>query len=66
MYFDRFDIVEAYYWYCVDYHNGQWSPLYERLCKIGKYYNPGIAHKGYASLSENAQQIYQNLASNKV
>ena len=61
MYFDRFDIVEAHYWFCADYHEGQWSDKYARLCRIGDYYTPGPLHKGYGSLSENAREIYDNL-----
>ena len=29
MYFDRFDICEAYYCYASDYHEGQFSKIYE-------------------------------------
>ena len=61
MAWDRFDIVEAYYWYCVDYHGGQWSKEYSRLCRIGGYYSPGPLHKGFISLSNNAKEIYKNL-----
>ena len=61
MEFDRFDIVEAHYWHAVDYHGGQWSKLYAKQCRIGKYYRPGIAHQGYESLTENGQDIYNQL-----
>lgn len=63
MYWDRFDIVEAHYWFAVDYHGGQFSDLYERMCRISNYYRPGICHRGYDSLSENAQMIYDDLVS---
>ena len=61
MYFDRFDIVEAHYWYCVEYHEGQWSPLYERLCRIGRYYKPSPMVMSSADLGINAREIYENL-----
>jgi hypothetical protein len=62
MYFDRWDICEAYYIYAVEYMNGQNSPemrvLY-RLHKMG--YKPAGFHGGYDSLSENGKAIYQSL-----
>lgn len=61
MYFDRWDICQAYYCYFSLYHNGQWSIEYERLCKMGKYYHSG--HRGVSeqSLSDNAREIYKQL-----
>ena len=61
MEFNRWDIVEAHYWHAVDYHGGQWSELYAKLCRIGQYYTPGLLHQGYASLTENGQYIYDQL-----
>lgn len=63
MYFDRFDIVSAHYAFCADYHEGQGSELYAKLCRIGNYFSPSIVWKGYDSLSENWQIIYDNLVS---
>ncbi len=60
MYFDRFDIVEAHYLYCADYHEGQASRLYARLCRILQYFKPG-PNLTYETLSDNAQFIYDNL-----
>ncbi len=62
MYFDRFDIVEAHYLYCADYHSGQGSALYAKLCRIGRYFSPR-PNLSYETLSENAREIYDNLAS---
>lgn len=59
MYFDRFDIVQAHYWFCADYHDGQWSDLYARLCHISNYYKPGMMETGPST--DNAREIYQNL-----
>jgi hypothetical protein len=66
MYFDRFDIVSAHYAFCCDYHEGQGSELYAKLCRIGNYFTPGMAWKGYDSLSENGQMIYHNLAMDSI
>ena len=35
--FDRFQIVLGHYMFCVHYHGGQWSELYAKLCRIGRY-----------------------------
>jgi len=61
MYFDRFEIVEAYYAFCCDYYSGQGDKLYARLCRIRKYYKPSPMFKGYESLTDNSQAIYDNL-----
>ena len=58
MYFDRFDIAEAWYLALSDCHGGQWSKEYERLCKLSRYYTPGMFSPNYASLSENGKEIY--------
>ena len=66
MYFDRFDIMEAYYCFFVNYHEGQRSEKYKRLCKIKKYFKPSERMSKTAwpedLLSENALEIYKNLA----
>ena len=62
MYFDRFDIVTAYYLFFIDYHEGQWSEKYKRSCKIEGYLNLSPMFKGYESLTENGKAIYDNLA----
>jgi hypothetical protein len=59
MYFDRFDIVQAHYWFACNYHGGQWSPLYARLCRISRYYRPGALENGPEG--ENAIRIYRVL-----
>ncbi len=60
MYWDRFDIVEAHYLYCSEWHSGQWSDLYAKMCRIQGYFKPGMS-LGYESLSENGKVIYDNL-----
>ena len=54
--FDRFDIVEAYYIYYRDFHNGQWSKEYKRLCHIKNYFT----HKEL-SLNMTKLRIYFKL-----
>lgn len=63
MEFDRFDIVSAHYTFYSDWYNGQGDPLYARLCKITNKlrFNPGPLWKGYESLSDNGQMIYELL-----
>jgi hypothetical protein len=57
MYFDRFDIVEAYYLAFSHCHGGQWSREYARLSKMSSYFRPGAA-LSVDSLSENGREIY--------
>jgi|21_taG_2_1085346.scaffolds.fasta_scaffold103418_1 hypothetical protein len=61
MYFDRFDIAQAYYLFFMDYHEGQTSEKYKRLCQIGEYLTCSPMFEGYKSLSENGKAIYQSL-----
>jgi hypothetical protein len=63
MYFDRFDIVSAHYTFACDYHGGQGSELYAKMCRIGNYFRPALLWRGYESLSENGKAIYDNLVS---
>lgn len=64
MYFDRFDILEAHYWYCADYHSGQWSGEYARLCRIQRMgFRPGARANGPGS--ENAKAIYDALVDSR-
>ena len=65
MYFDRFDILEAYYCYASDYHEGQFSKIYEifgRLYELN--FNPRM-DLCFESLNENGQYIYNNLVDKK-
>ena len=59
MYYDRFDIVDAHYWWNVHHHGGQWSDEYAKVCRISAYFSPSILANGPES--ENAQAIYANL-----
>ena len=59
-YWNRFDIVEAYYLFFLEYHEGQGSKKYRRLCKMDKYWLPSPIF-GMKSLSDNAKEIYNQL-----
>lgn len=63
MYWNRFDIVEAYYLFFCDYHGGMYSPEYRRLSEITTYFKPK-PNLSYETLEENAKCIYDNLVSN--
>jgi hypothetical protein len=60
MYFDRFDICDAHYLFLSEWHEGQWSKKYRRLCNMGRFYkpSPGLRYEG---LSNNAKEIYDTL-----
>jgi len=60
MYWNRFDIVEAYYLFYTHYHEGQWSEKYARLSKIGTYFRPAMG-LSYESMDENGREIYDSL-----
>jgi hypothetical protein len=59
MYYCRWDIVEAHYWWCADHHGGQWSDGYAKLCRIGRYFNPGAM--SCEPETDNARAIYNAL-----
>jgi hypothetical protein len=60
MYFDRFDIVEAYYCYFADYHDGMTSRDYARLSKMTHYFSPR-PNLSSDTLGDNGREIYENL-----
>jgi hypothetical protein len=59
MYFDRYDICEAYFLALSHCHGGQWSREYERLCKLMQYFKPSPM-LSVETLNENARIIYDN------
>lgn len=65
MYFDRFDICEAYYLFAAMYHEGQWSreyAIFGRLNRLG--FRPGACGiNGPDDLTENAREIFERLVS---
>ena len=64
MYFDRFDICDAYCAFAVDYHGGQWSPEYAILGRLQRMgYRWRLFGGSYDDLTENGKAIYDNLVS---
>ena len=60
MYFDRFDIAEAYYLALSHCHSGQWSREYARLCKLSRKFKPSPM-LDVETLSDNGKEIYNNV-----
>jgi len=58
--YNRSDIVDAYYWYFLQYHGGQNSHEYKRLCKLLTYYSPSHSMQ-FGKLSFNAWGIYDGI-----
>jgi hypothetical protein len=58
MYFDRFDIVEAWYLALADCHGGQWSREYARLSRMTRYFKPS-PFLSVETLNDNAREIYK-------
>jgi hypothetical protein len=58
MYFDRFDICDAYYLALSHCHGGQWSREYARLSRMGAYFRPSPL-LSVENLNENARAIYE-------
>lgn len=64
MYFDRYDVCEAWYLFLCDYHEGQGSRFYARLSKMSTYFSPSPM-LSYETLNENGRVIYDNLVDTK-
>jgi len=62
MYFDRFDICEAYYLFLSLRHEGQWSEKYRRLSRLTTYFTPRPSLR-LSTLSPNGKAIYSALVS---
>lgn len=60
MHFDRFDICAAWYIFLSEYHEGQGSDKYKRLCKLLTYYTPAPSLR-WSNLNDNERSIYDNL-----
>lgn len=62
MYWDRFDICEAWYVFASLWHGGKGSWLYAKLGQLDRLgFKPGIMLRGRSNLSENGQAIYDGL-----
>ena len=63
MYFDRFDVCEAWYLFASEYHGGAATPLYGVLSRLALIdFNPSPI-LSLDSLTENARAIYDELVS---
>jgi len=60
MYFDRFDICEAWYLWLCDNHGGQWSREYKRLSKMTRYFRPSPM-LSVETLTDNGRAIFDAL-----
>ena len=60
MYFDRFDIVQAYYLFYLFHYGGMFTTL-QRLRHIKKYYRPNPSDQLLSGLTENGRVIYDRL-----
>jgi len=57
---DVFSVAQALYWYCADYHGGQWSPEYAVLSKLA--YHPGRMEHCVCRDDSTASSLYDDLA----
>lgn len=62
MYFNRFDICEAWYLYLCFTYEGQWSKKYQRLSKLTGYFKPS-PFLSVDELTENGREIFNQLMS---
>ena len=60
-FYDKFDIVDAHYWWNADHHEGQGSKGYARLSRLSSIFEPSCLAHG--ATSENAIAIYDELCS---
>ena len=60
MYFDRFDVCEAWFLFLCHTHGGQGTPEYARLCRLLEYFTPGPMLTA-ETLGDNARAIYDDL-----
>lgn len=61
MYFDRFDVCEAYYVYAMLHHGGQYSKEYAILGRLARIQFRADYLNGPEDLQENAREIYEKL-----
>ena len=62
--FDRYQIVLGHYIFCTHYHGGQFSDLYAKMCRIGKYFSLSCLWTDSDLENEEneiAKEVYENL-----
>jgi hypothetical protein len=57
MYFNRFDIAEAWYLALTHCYDGMWSREYARLCKLQRIFKP-CPSLSVDTLTDNGREIY--------
>ncbi len=61
----RFDLYGALYWFCNQYHSGQWSRGYRILGRLTNAdYSPGLGLQYGKFESETQEEIYNHLVVN--
>ena len=63
MYWNRFDICEAWWLFLSEYHEGLDSDLYGRLGRLTGFFRPRRSLSGFQNLTENGLAIYERLVS---
>lgn len=61
MYFDRFDVCEAYYCYAVHWDGGMWTREYAYLGRLKRLGFRPAPNLDVEELSENGRAIYDAL-----
>lgn len=56
------DFLHALYWFCADYHSGQWSKGYQTLCLASHYLAEWYGEAPAFELNERQQELYNQLA----
>ncbi len=65
MYFDRFDICEAYYLFACLYHSGQNSFTYSKFAQLERLrFRIAPGRQDPKDLSENGREIFRRLVVN--
>ena len=65
LYFDRFDICEAYYVYAMLYHGGQYTETYKIFGRLNNLeFKPSPLLCDENNLTENSRLIFDNLVNN--
>ncbi len=60
-YYDREDIMEAWYLHLVCHNDGKGCENYRRLCRLTCHFRPPPWLSNEDGLSENGRAIYDNL-----
>jgi len=56
---DRFDYCAGSYLFWSEHHGGQFSDGYARLCRLDRWFSPGMGWEGWKSLDDAARDVYR-------